>query len=67
MYALKMNIFSITYPFKSNRWPVDTARANMRPQSKANKEQVRLLTGVVSGAAVCTMRQRKEHWRGMLN
>jgi len=67
MYALKMNIFSITSPFKSNRWPWDAARANLRPQSKANKEHVKLLTGVVSGTAVCTTRQRKEHWREMLN
>lgn len=59
MYALKMNIFSITSPFRTKRWPWDVARANLRPQSKANKEQVKLLTGVVSGAAVCTTHREK--------
>lgn len=62
-YPLKMNVFSITTLFETNRWPWDKARANLRLQSKANKEQVKLLKGVVSGAAVCITLREKKCWR----
>lgn len=62
-----MNVFSIASLFETNRRPWDKARANLKFQSKANKKQVKLLKGVVSGVAVCTTLREKKTLEETLN
>ena len=61
IYALKMNVFSITSLSGTNRWPWDATRANWKLQSVESKQRTggASLTGVVPGAAACTALREK--------